>query len=557
MVFVFLILAAQYEKWSLPVAVLLGVPFAMFGALVAVWLRGMSNDIYFQIGLVTLVGLAAKNAILIVEFASQRREAGDGVVEAATNAARLRFRPIVMTSLAFILGVLPLALATGAGAAARRSMGTGVLGGMLFATLVGVLFIPLFFRWVSRDGADANRHACPATKGARHDAPSRSRPEPPAQAGSSPASRPLSLGLTGCLTMGPDYERPELPVPEAYSQPADTTEAQPAPVDDWWKLFGDPVLDALVEEALAANQDLAAAVARVDEARALAGIARAERLPQLSGAASGSRDKFSERTAQFPPGVPLELDTYRATAHLSFELDFWGRLARLSEAARAELLASEEGRRNVRLAVVSETVLAYFDLLALEHQLAIADETLSLAQRIGAPAARALRRGIDLRARSGAGRRRARRHGGRRPGAAALPSPDREPPRRAARPDRRRDRPREHRHGPYAGDAAPPRGAGRAALGAPRPPTRRRRSRAAPGGRQRANRRRASRFSSRRSRSPATPARRATSSRTSSPRAPASGGSPPASCSRSSRAAGSAAASRSRRRVSARSSPRT
>ena len=149
MVFVFLILAAQYEKWSLPLSVLLGVPFAMFGALVAVWLRGMSNDIYFQIGLVTLVGLAAKNAILIVEFASQRRDAGDSVAQSALNAARLRFRPIVMTSLAFILGVLPLALATGAGASARRSMGTGVLGGMLFATLVGVLFIPLFFRWVS------------------------------------------------------------------------------------------------------------------------------------------------------------------------------------------------------------------------------------------------------------------------------------------------------------------------------------------------------------------------------------------------------------------------
>jgi HAE1 family hydrophobic/amphiphilic exporter-1/multidrug efflux pump len=158
-VFVFLILAAQYEKWSLPFAVILGVPFAMFGALVAVWARGMSNDVYFQIGLVTLIGLAAKNAILIVEFAAQRREAGDSVFDAAMNAARLRFRPIVMTSLAFILGVLPLALATGAGAAARRSMGTGVLGGMTFATLVGVLFIPLFFAWVSRGRAGRSRDA--------------------------------------------------------------------------------------------------------------------------------------------------------------------------------------------------------------------------------------------------------------------------------------------------------------------------------------------------------------------------------------------------------------
>jgi hydrophobe/amphiphile efflux-1 (HAE1) family protein len=150
MVFVFLILAAQYEKWSLPLAVLLSVPFAFMGALLAVWLRGMANDVYFQIGMVTLVGLSAKNAILIVEFASQRREHGLSALEAAAEAARLRFRPILMTSLAFVLGVLPLALSTGAGAAARRSMGTGVLGGMLAATAIAVIFIPLFFLWVSR-----------------------------------------------------------------------------------------------------------------------------------------------------------------------------------------------------------------------------------------------------------------------------------------------------------------------------------------------------------------------------------------------------------------------
>jgi multidrug efflux pump len=149
MVFVFLILAAQYERWSLPIAVLLSVPFAFLGALLAVWLRGLQNDVYFQIGLVTLIGLSAKNAILIVEFASQARKEGKSVIDAATEAARLRFRPIVMTSLAFILGVLPLALSSGAGAAARRSMGTGVLGGMLAAIFLAVVFIPLFFRWVS------------------------------------------------------------------------------------------------------------------------------------------------------------------------------------------------------------------------------------------------------------------------------------------------------------------------------------------------------------------------------------------------------------------------
>lgn len=149
-IMVFLILAAQYEKWSLPLAVIMAIPFALAGALVAVVIRGMPNDIYFQIGLVVLIGLAAKNAILIVEFAAQKHAEGMKLYDAAIEAARLRFRPIVMTSLAFVLGVVPLVLATGAGAAARRSMGTGVFGGMLAATFIATIFIPLFFRLLSR-----------------------------------------------------------------------------------------------------------------------------------------------------------------------------------------------------------------------------------------------------------------------------------------------------------------------------------------------------------------------------------------------------------------------
>ncbi len=148
---VLLILAALYERWTLPVAVLLAVPFAVFGALVAIWARGLDNDVYFQIGLVTLVGLAAKNAILIVEFAVLKREEGLSAFDAALEGAKLRFRPIVMTSLAFILGVVPLAISTGAGSASRHSIGTGVIGGMLAATFVAIFFIPLFYRLLSRD----------------------------------------------------------------------------------------------------------------------------------------------------------------------------------------------------------------------------------------------------------------------------------------------------------------------------------------------------------------------------------------------------------------------
>ena len=136
---------ALYESWSIPVAVLLVVPLGVLGALLFGLLRGMPMDVYFNIGIITIIGLSAKNAILIVEYAKDKEEAGKSAIEATMEAVRLRFRPIVMTSLAFILGVLPLVVSSGAGAAGRRALGTGVMGGMITATLLGLLFIPLFF----------------------------------------------------------------------------------------------------------------------------------------------------------------------------------------------------------------------------------------------------------------------------------------------------------------------------------------------------------------------------------------------------------------------------
>ena len=148
-IMVFLILAALYERWSLPLSVLLALPFGTFGALISVWLMGLTNDVYFQIGLVTLLGLASKNAILIVEYALMKVQEGWSTGAAALEAARLRFRPIIMTSLAFILGVVPLAISAGAGAGARHSVGTGVMGGMMAATFLAVFFVPLFFFWLT------------------------------------------------------------------------------------------------------------------------------------------------------------------------------------------------------------------------------------------------------------------------------------------------------------------------------------------------------------------------------------------------------------------------
>ncbi|MHB8746464.1 MAG: efflux RND transporter permease subunit [Gammaproteobacteria bacterium] len=158
LIMVYLILAGLYERWGVPMAVVMAVPFALLGALGFVFVRGMENNIYFQIGLVVLIGLAAKNAILIAEFAMQGMEQGKTAMQAAHDAARLRFRPILMTSLAFVFGVVPLVTATGAGAAARQSMGSGVFGGMIVATFIAPIFVPLFFTLLARKPRPVHVH---------------------------------------------------------------------------------------------------------------------------------------------------------------------------------------------------------------------------------------------------------------------------------------------------------------------------------------------------------------------------------------------------------------
>ena len=148
MLVVFLVLAALYESWSIPFSVILVVPLGLLGAVVAVLLRDMPNDVFFKVGMITVIGLSAKNAILIVEFAKQLREQGKSLIESAATAARIRLRPILMTSLAFGLGVVPLVVASGASAETQRAIGTGVLGGIISATVLAIFFVPVFFVFV-------------------------------------------------------------------------------------------------------------------------------------------------------------------------------------------------------------------------------------------------------------------------------------------------------------------------------------------------------------------------------------------------------------------------
>jgi multidrug efflux pump len=158
LVVVFLCLAALYESWSIPFAVMLVVPLGIFGSVLAVELRGLTNDVYFKVGLIAIIGLSAKNAILIIEFARELQEQGMELVDAILEACRLRIRPIVMTSIAFIFGVMPLALSTGAGANSRHAIGTGVMGGMITATVLAVFFVPVFFLVVRRIFPGHARH---------------------------------------------------------------------------------------------------------------------------------------------------------------------------------------------------------------------------------------------------------------------------------------------------------------------------------------------------------------------------------------------------------------
>ena len=384
LIFVFLILAAQYESWSLPFGVIMAVPFALLGALLAIVLRGIPNDVYFQIGMLTLIALAAKNAILIVEFAVDLHKQGKPLYEAAVEAARLRFRPILMTSFAFILGVVPLAIATGASANSRHSIGTGVIGGMLGATAIAVFFIPMFFLVLERLGEKFSGKKSPAggeqagKTGGGAMAPG-GTPCPRDPAGGRlrcalPDGYSLCFALAGC-SLAPKYLRPPVDSPDKwrvdYADAADTANLR------WWELFDDPVLNGLIDTALKENKDVRLAAARVEEFAARVDIFRAGYFPQIGYDGEASRNRGSREAFGGGAVDERKYNNYAATANLSWELDLWGRIRGATEAARAELLAQEENRRTVILSLVSAVATSYVTLRQLDRQLEVSKETLA------------------------------------------------------------------------------------------------------------------------------------------------------------------------------------
>jgi hydrophobe/amphiphile efflux-1 (HAE1) family protein/NodT family efflux transporter outer membrane factor (OMF) lipoprotein len=373
---VFLVLAALYESFRLPLAIILIVPMCLLFAITGVWLKGSDNNIFTQIGLIVLVGLACKNAILIVEFAKRKQDEGMTPFDAAIEACRLRLRPILMTSIAFIAGVFPLVVARGAGAEMRQAMGIAVFSGMIGVTLFGLFLTPVFYVTLMRLGSRKKPASTPAAKNIL-----------PGSSAAATGVVTLVLLLTmvsakaSWSTVGPDYKQPTNSVPANYKAVGfgDWKEGRPldnVPKGNWWEIFGDTNLNALESQALQANQQLKAAVARVDEARATARVARSQLMPSLSLDPSFEREGYSPNAN--PSFGDITANTFSVPLDLSYEVDLWGRIRRLFEGARADAQASLADYYNVLLTLQSDVAENYFSLRSLDAEIATVNGTIAL-----------------------------------------------------------------------------------------------------------------------------------------------------------------------------------
>src|SRR6266498_1409249 len=375
---VFLVLAAQYESFRSPLAIILIVPLCLLFAIAGVWFKGGDNNIFTQIGFIVLIGLACKNAILIVEFAKVKQDEGRSPVEAALEACRLRLRPILMTSIAFIAGVFPLVTSRGAGAEMRQAMGVAVFSGMIGVTLFGLFLTPVFYVALMKLGLNKSGEPAPKSQG------------PALRPAGAAAAAVLALLLlpgtvgsvkAGPWTIGPDYRRPTNALPAGYKAAELGAWKEGGPLDhvpkgNWWEIFGDAGLNELELQAGKANQELKGAVARVDQARATARVARSELLPTLDFDPSFNRQRFSPNQEAGFGGVTV--NTFRTPLDLSYEIDLWGRVRRGFESARADAQASLAAFYNVLLTLQGDVAQNYFALRALDAEIATVSATVNL-----------------------------------------------------------------------------------------------------------------------------------------------------------------------------------
>lgn len=355
-IFVFLFLAAQYESWIVPIAVLLSMPVAAIGAYLGIWICGLENDIYFQIGLVTLIGLAAKNAILIVEFAKMQVDQGKDVVKSAIHASQMRFRPILMTSLAFILGMLPMVLASGPGSASRHSIGTGVFFGMIFAITFGIVIVPFFFVLIYKLKQIKLKHILLKGK----------------------SFLPIlllsgmAISFASCK-IGKDYVRPELDLPMSFgNEPNDSLSISDL---GWNSVYKDTVLQGLIRKALINNKDLRIASAKIKEMLAAKRISQADLFPSVDLSLHAEREMTTIDGNQ-----KTYANEFDPKLNITWEIDLWGKLRWAKEADVAAYLQSVEAREALQLSIIAEVASAYFELCALDRELNIVQKTLVARQ---------------------------------------------------------------------------------------------------------------------------------------------------------------------------------
>jgi multidrug efflux pump len=372
---VFLVLAALYESFRLPLAIILIVPMCLLFAITGVWLKGSDNNIFTQIGFIVLVGLACKNAILIVEFAKRKQDEGMAPLDAAIEACRLRLRPILMTSIAFIAGVFPLVVSSGAGAEMRQAMGIAVFSGMIGVTLFGLFLTPVFYVTLMKFGAKKHPAHEPTRLGL----------------GSAGAAAALALVISLSVVpsarahwseVGPDYKPLTNSTPasyKAYTEYGSWKMGQPldnVPKGTWWEIFGDTNLNALELQAFEANQGLKGAFARLEQSRDVAHIARADLMPTVDFNPSYERQKYSP--LQNPSFGDITANTFNMPLDLSYEVDLWGRVRRSFESARADAQVSLADYYNVLLALQSDVANNYFTLRELDAEITIVNNTIGL-----------------------------------------------------------------------------------------------------------------------------------------------------------------------------------
>jgi HAE1 family hydrophobic/amphiphilic exporter-1 len=399
LVFVYFLLAAQYESYILPLAIVLSIPVGVFGVFVFLKLLGVENNIYVQVSLIMLVGLLAKNAILIVEYAVQRRRHGMSLVDSALEAAKLRLRPILMTSFAFIAGLLPLLNAKGASALGNRSIGTGAIGGMLTGVILGIFIVPVLFIIFQYLQEKIRRNPEPTSPGApTAPAVQPVTPRPSGSGGSLPSfgmGAPLivlgimvTLGFSACK-VSKDMAIPAAQLPISFQGSARTVPAGAVTADTaamasipWKDLFTDLTLQQLIDSAIAHNYDMQLALKNIESARLVLGQTKLSYLPEIDLNVTANTSRPSDNSLN---GISLSqflgskhIEDYSANASLSWEADIWGKIRNRQSRALATYLQSEEARKAVQTNIVSGVSRGYYNLLMLDAQMAIARRNLSL-----------------------------------------------------------------------------------------------------------------------------------------------------------------------------------